>query len=274
VISPDGTKVAVAQSPVPSFFESDIWLYNSGARERGTRFSFTGGSTALWSVDGKSIYYSSGTASPHPIVAKRADGSGGEAVVYTPNGAVYADDVSPRDGSLLLEGATATGAYKLWLLPLQGERVARPFQQTAAGSQAHSRFSPDGRLLAYTSDESGLPQIYVQPVDGSAGRWQVTNDGGDLAVWRADGKELYYVGLDRVLRAIPVRSLSPFETGEPEELFAARLPQFAITSQHSYYMPSADGKRFLVNSLVATARDSGIVVIMNWSSLENRGKTP
>jgi Tol biopolymer transport system component len=207
-------------------------------------------------------------------MAKRADGGAAEEVIYSSKSALWPDDSSRREPLLVIEGNTGEGTYKLWLVPLRGEHVPRPYQQTSPGSQAHATFSPDGRLLAYTSDESGQGQIYVQPVDGSPGRWQVTNDGGDLAVWRADGKELFYVGFDRVLRAVSIRSLSPFTVGETQELFALRIPQLAVTSQHSYYQPTSDGQHFLVNEAIATATDPGILVTLGWSPPTTIGRKP
>jgi hypothetical protein len=93
----------------------------------------------------------------------------------------------------------------------------------------------------------------------------VSRDGGDLATWRADGKELYFVGFDRVLRAVPVKSLAPFAVGDEEALFPLRVPPLAITSQHVYYLPSVDGRRFLVNQAVGGADDPGIEVTLGWS---------
>jgi len=269
-LSPDGARVAVSKSILPNYYSSDVWIFDTSARDRGRRFSFAGGSsTPIWSLDGTTIYFARELRGEHLVVAKRADGSGGEKVAYRGRSARWLDAISPREPLLVLEGAEGAG-YKLWLLPLAGgplagEREARPFQQSLQGSQAHATFSPDGRLLAYTSDESGLPQIYVQPVDGAPERWQVTTDGGDLATWRADGKELFYVGLDRVLRAVPVRGLSPFTAGDIQPLFAVSIPQLAITSQHSYYLPSGDGQRFLVNGTSQAESDPGIMVTLGWS---------
>jgi Tol biopolymer transport system component len=272
-LSADGTRVVVAKSALPNYFSSDVWIFDTSSRDRATRFSFTGGHTPIWSPDGTTIYFAAEPRGEHVIVARRADGSGGEKVLYRGPTAMWLDGCS-REAFLVVEGTSKAGTYKLWLLPLEGGHEARPFQQALPGSQGHAAFSPDGRLLAYTSDESGLPQIYVQPVDGSPGRWQVTTDGGDLATWRADGKEIFYVGFDRVLRAVPVRSLSPFTVGDAQQLFSVSIPQLAITSQHSYYLPSADGQRFLINGTSRDASDPGMLVTVGWSPAGAGAKPP
>jgi len=263
--SPDRRRVAVARSSTGNYFEADIWIFDSAGSDRPTRLTFDGNATTpVWSPDGATVYYTSDAGGRNLILAKRADGSGQEEILVEAPVAAWVDDASRREPLLVLEGTTEGGAYKLWLVSLGGDRGLRPFQHASPGSQTHAAFSPDGRLVAYTSDESGVSQVYVQAVDGSPGRWQVSRDGGDLATWRADSKELYFVGFDRVLRAVPVRSLVPFAVGNEEELFAVRLPPLAITSQHAYYLPSADGRRFLVNQAAGEAVDAGIQVTLGW----------
>jgi len=265
--SPDRSAVAVARSPSLNYFVADIWIFDATATNRSTRLTFDGSSsTPIWSPDGATIYYSSSAGGRYRLLAKRVDGSGEEQLVLDSKSAFWPDSISPREQLLALEGPSDDGqSYRLWLLPLQGERKLVPFAPGLQGSQTHAAFSPDGRLIAYSSDESGLPQVYVQPVDGSTGRWQVSRDGGDLAVWRADGKELYYVGLDRGLRAVPVESLEPFRIGDEAVLFPLRVPPIAITSQHAYYLPSADGRRFLANVAVDEGNNSGIRVTLGWT---------
>jgi Tol biopolymer transport system component len=263
-LSADGTQVAVSRSEQANYFQADIWVFNLAARGRESRLSFTDGHAPVWSADGTTVYYDQSVGAEKFLVAKPASGVGGEQRILTVPKSFAISDSSPREPLLAVEGSTPAGAYKLWLLPLASGAGLRPFQQSSPGSQGHAAFSPDGRLVAYTSDEAGEPQVYVQSVDG-AGRWQVTSEGGDLARWRADGKELYYVGLDRVLRAVAVTSLVPFASGDTQTLFALRVPSLAITSQRSYYLPSADGQRFLVNGVSGTAVEPGIEVTLDWS---------
>ena len=80
-------------------------------------------------------------------------------------------------------------------------------------------FSPDGRWIAYTSDEGGQPNVYVQPFPGAGGKYQVSRDGGSYPVWRADGKELFYLGADATLMAVPIDATREFEAGVPQALF-------------------------------------------------------
>ena len=149
-------------------------------------------------------------------------------------------------------------------MSLTGDHRVRRFGGGTPASRAHGTFSPDGRLLAYVSDESGLLQVYVAEVDAPASRWQVTSDGGDLPMWRPDGKELFWVGLDRTLRVAPVQSLTPFAVGAPAPLFRLRLPLLSLTGNHSFYSPSRDGQRFLVRSWVGEESEPGLLVTMSW----------
>jgi Tol biopolymer transport system component len=269
----DGTRVVATKASGQTGLDRVVWIFDTAGLDRGRRLSFEGEvSTPVWSADQQSVYYTTEHDGERRIVAKRADGSGAEEVILQ-GGNYWVGSPSPREPLLVLEGSDAQSGYRLWLLPLDGERRLRPFQHQSAGSQAHAAFSPDGRLLAYSSDESGLPEVYVQPVEGSGVRWQVSTGGGDLALWRADGKELYYVGLDRVLRAVPVTSLAPFTFGEAVELFALRIPQLAVTGNRSAYAPTADGQRFLTLDLMREESDPGIHVILDWSA-PAEAKTP
>jgi dipeptidyl aminopeptidase/acylaminoacyl peptidase len=142
--------------------------------------------------------------------------------------------------------------------------AARPFANSPA-AEGHARFSPDGRLMAYASDEDGTLQIYVKELSESGSRWQVTTAGGDEPSWRADGKEMYFLGANRFLYAVPVKSLQPFTAGEPVPLFRIVHPLLSITGTRAIYTPAPDGRSFLVNSPLGDEGEPGFRVILNWT---------
>jgi Tol biopolymer transport system component len=133
------------------------------------------------------------------------------------------------------------------------------------------RFSPDGHWIAYQSEEeTGRFEVYVQPWPGTGGKWQVSPGGGREPVWRRDGKELYYVTTFFVasaessgsIMAVPIRTDSGFEFGTPQALFQTSMPVIPFCK----YDVSADGQRFLVNSVVGEARANPITLIQNWTA--------
>jgi hypothetical protein len=116
-------------------------------------------------------------------------------------------------------------------------------------------------MLAYTSDESGSFQVYVQTLPLSEKKWQVSTGGGYEPRWRSNGREIYYLSRDRKLMAVPVGPGPTF--GVPKELFQARVPR-GVTANHTHYAPSRDGQRFLVNELSNDAAPTSITVVLNW----------
>ena len=154
----------------------------------------------------------------------------------------------------------------IWALPLDGDRKPFPVVQTNFDEEA-AQFSPDGKWIAYQSDESGRVEIYVQPFPGPGNRWPISTDGGSQVRWRSDGKELFYVALDGRLMAVPIRVAS--NAGAPEvdtsvTLFAPRLGGAVQQADYRHqYMVSSDGQRFLVATVTEQA-NSPITVILNW----------
>jgi Tol biopolymer transport system component len=261
-LSPDGSRVVVIQSNAAN--ERDTWVYDAAGKDRGTRITFGGSSVATWAPDGRRVCYSTARAGGWQLACKSADGGGDEQKVAIRNGTAVFDSATPRDSLFAFEEFTAQGGQDLWLLSLDGDPKPRPFLQSPA-AEAHASFSPDGRLIAYASDESGLPQIYVQEIGGTRSRWQVTTEGADQPSWRADGRELYYVGFDRALHAVPVRSLAPFTVEASTRLFPIAMPLIAISGNRNVYTPAPDGQRFLVNTRLGDDSEPGFRIIMNWS---------
>jgi dipeptidyl aminopeptidase/acylaminoacyl peptidase len=141
------------------------------------------------------------------------------------------------------------------------DRKAQPFLRTQF-DEAVPRFSPDGRWLAYISDESGRFEIYVQPYPGPGRKWQISTEGGTEPVWNPNGRELFYRSGDKMM-AVDIATQPGFAAGTPRKLFEGRyeLPPFPTTN----YDVSPDGQRFLLlKPIEQEAASTQINVVLNW----------
>jgi Tol biopolymer transport system component len=268
-LSPDEKKVAFMIS-VGAAASSDIWVHDL-MRNTTSRFTFGPGFTftPVWSPDGSRIVYGSSSKAGQgsDIYQKPASGAGQAEVVShvgTTNVRIY--DWSP-DGKAIAYSPDINGKTRadLWLLPLNGDRKPVPYLQTEFGEYL-GQFSHDGRWMAYTSDESGREQVYVQTVPPSGAKWQISTAGGSRPRWRRDGRELYYVAADQMVMAVPVKPGSSFEAGAPQALFGPILARPGTIYQN-YYQPTADGQRFMVNE--PAGEESGpppLTVVLNWQA--------
>ena len=131
-------------------------------------------------------------------------------------------------------------------------------------AESFGRFSPDGRWVAYTSNESTRTEIYVAPFPGPGGKRQVSTAGGTLPRWRRDGTEIFYLTPDNKLMAAEVNGKgTSFEVGVVKPLFDARAT--TATARYSYDV-SADGQRFLINTFPEQAASEPITVVVNWTA--------
>jgi Periplasmic component of the Tol biopolymer transport system len=147
---------------------------------------------------------------------------------------------------------------------LFGDQKPFPFLQAEANERS-ARFSPNGRWIAYTSDESGLNQIYVQSFPDSGGKRQVSTNGGYHLAWRSDGKELFYIASDKKMMAVEIKADGPtFEAGTPKALFDLRVPSF--NSAQGQFAVTADGQKFLVANTVGEIISVPINVVLNWTA--------
>ena len=151
----------------------------------------------------------------------------------------------------------------VWVLPLFGDRKPFPLAQTEF-LETSGVFSPDGRWIAYTTNESGQPNVYVQPFLRAGGKYQVSRDGGSHPVWRADGKELFYLGADATMMAVPIDATGQFEAGVPQALFHCQAHRYSTAGQ--VYAVTKDGKRFLVNARPQQSTVAPLTVVVNWQS--------
>ena len=257
-LSPDGRQVAVAIQEQ----DTQVWLYDL-SRGTLTRFTFGGevNSSPAWTPDGKRIAFTSTTEGQLNLFWQLADGSGGLEKLNTSVNTQVPISWSP-DGKLLafLEVNPTTG-YDIGVLQL-ADRKAQPFLRTPF-SEAVPRFSPDGRWLAYISDESGRYEIYVQPYPGPGGKRLISTEGGTEPVWNPNGRELFYRSGDKMM-AVDVTTQPSFAVGKPHMLFAGPYEPAPLTNPD--YDVSPDGQRFLMLKPAdqAEASPTQINVVLNW----------
>jgi hypothetical protein len=166
---------------------------------------------------------------------------------------------SPDNQQILITHQTPSGYY-LELVPASGKSSV-PLVK-GIGSVTNGMISPDGKWVAYASDESGTWEIYVTTFPGAAGKWQVSRGGGSEPRWRSDGKEIFYLGPSGMLTAVPVSTLGTFASGNPVPLFQFH-GRAAISSTDVFsYDVSKDGKRFLVNRYVKPEKIEPLTILL------------
>jgi Tol biopolymer transport system component len=258
-LSPDGAR-AVVEHPETS--GRSLWIADL-ARGSRTRFTYTRSGidrSAVWSPDGTKIVFSSNRRGPSDLYLHASNGAGEDELLVQSDTDKYPQDWS-RGGTLLFRRPGAKSGNDLWVLPMgQGERKPSLFLHSEFLITS-ARFSPDGRWVAYDSNESGTYEIYVRPFPsppGGGGKWMVSQTGGRYPRWRRDGKELFYLRLDGELMAADVSSSAEaFEHGIPKPLFKAA---------HVPWDVSANGNSFLFTVAGTETPQSPFTVILNWMS--------
>ncbi len=261
-ISPDGQKVAV------DLFEAasrniDLWIYEVSRGLR-TRFTFDPGFDRfpVWAPDGSRIIFTSNRKGQYDLYVKPAGGAGTEELLLTTGLNLQPRDWSADGHNFLYEslGDPKTGT-DLWVLPMEGERKPALFLQTTF-NESDGHFSPDGKWVAYVSNESGANQVYVAAYPGPGGKWQISTAGGSRPTWRRDGKEIVYLSGDDKLMATEVNAKgSNFEVGAVKQLFQAK-PQRPGT----VYDATRDNQRFLVNTSSAQKSTTPVTLVVHWTA--------
>ena len=263
-LSPDEKRVAFNRQE-PQGGGPDIWLIDI-ARGNLTRFTFdpAGDQSPIWSHDGSRIVFGSDREGVLNLYQKAASGAGNDEALLKSDHPKTANDWS-ADGKFILY-QTGGQSTDIWVLPLSGDQKPFPFLQTEF-NEGWSRFSADGRWIAYSSNESGSWQVYVQSFPASGGKWMISTDGGAQPQWRRDGKELFYISSDRKLMAVDVKGNgSTFEASVPKALFDLRVQTPALPGPRNFYIAAADGKRFLVTSVSEDRLTTPTTVLMNWTA--------
>ena len=269
-----------------------LWLFE-GQRDRLVRFTlgsqdeksvwspdgrFMGGpedQVPVWSRDGRFIAFT--TESPLEgwiIRRKPTEGTEGAEDLLTLKSESYTTDWSPDGHYIAYESFDQQTQWDSWLLPVMDDRKPQVLLKTLF-NERQVQFSPDGRWIAYISNLSGHNEVYVQRFPISGEKWQqISSKGGGQPRWRRDGRELFYIAPDQKIMAVEIKTSPRFEAGPPVELFQARLPMSqGVDDVRNHYDVSADGQRFLVNTVVGS-RSGGpgepasalINVRLNWTA--------
>jgi len=259
-LSPDGRRAAVSVLTGPSNTR-DIWVFDTGRGVR-TRLTFDAADdvTPVWSSDSTRILFASNRAGHFDIYEKSATGVGSDEVIIQDDSEKYPTAWSPDGLSVLYWTFGSEGAQLRRL-----SRAAKP-PSTAGflGPPANpGRISPNGRWVAYYSNESGRSEVYVVSFPEPSEKWQLSNAGGNLPQWRRDGQEVYYAGRDNRLMAVAIKDRGTgLDVGAPRALFEARP-----VGPRSFFAVAPDGQRFLVNSRRSDSLSSSITILQNWTAL-------
>jgi len=266
-LSPDDSRVAFS-----TFAEGqDVWVWDV-ERATSQRLTFDPGtnSAPVWSPDGQRLAFSREVSGIQEIFWQDADGSGSaEPLTEGSATGMRATDLS-ADGTVLLY-MSAVSPGDVWMVPTGGPpTVGEPLLASPADERS-ARLSPDGRWIAYQSDESGEYQIYVRPFpDVDTGRWQISYEGGSSPIWGPGGSELFYfdqvAGTDDAVVSVSVESAESFTAGTPEVLFRGNFPETGFGG--AFYDVTSDGQRFLMIRIRAGGDISGeppqIIIVENW----------
>jgi len=264
VLSRDGKRIAVQRSAADGHY--NIWLMDL-ARGVPSRLTFEAriDDNPVWSPDGNSIAFSSTGVGDDTLVhiyRKLSSGAGNSEQLFKSDLSKEPTDWS-SDGRFILfnQYAGQTGS-DVCVLPLFGDGKPYPllnseFEETGAF------FSPDGHWFAYTSNETGRFEVYIQPFPQTGGKWLVSNRGGGQPHWRADGKELFYVAPDKTLMSVEIKTGSTVEMSAPKPLFITKVRNYGAPNR---YVVSPDGQRFLVNAPAGDGAVAPITIVVNWTS--------
>jgi hypothetical protein len=261
-LSPDASRLATSSRVEGT---ADVWLLDV---KRGVSTRLTTDPAfdlaPVWSPDGRRIAFTSNRRGPSEwaLYMRATDGTGNEELLVEKE--LGPNDWSPDGRFILYTIAGLKGDRDVMALPLEGDRkpvsvVATPFNET------NGQFAPDGKWIAFQSNESGRPEIYVQPFRRLGPKVRISTEGGIQARWRSDGKELFYLAPDERLMAVPIQldaQRNVVDVGTPVALFTTALAGIPQDDGGRQYMVSRDGQRFLMDALREVTLP--ITVVLNW----------
>jgi Tol biopolymer transport system component len=253
---------------------TDIWILD-GARASRMTFDKTNDGFPVWSPEGGQIAFSSERNKSFDLFRKSTNGAGVEELLVHSDQSKVPTSWSPDGRYLLYFSVDPNNSPDLWVLPMTGERKPYVLLKTAF-TEAMGQFSPDGKWVAYESDETGRYEIYVRPFVPPAangrstravqGQWAISTAGGVHPVWRADGKEIYYISPQGEMMAAPITAAgSTFVPGIPIKLFATRIVGGGIQAQQVAQFDVAKDGRFLINTELDSSTVPPITLLQNWN---------
>ena len=256
-LSHDGRRVALTSFDESGVSAGDIWVYDL-ARQMGSRITTDPAHDRrpLWSPDDAWIVFSSARTGRWNLYRRRSTGVGPDELVFSSDFDSDATSWSGDGRSVIVNDLGAE--QDLWQVSLPDGKAARLLKTPS--TESGGQISPDGKWIAYNSDETGSNEIYVQTLPPSRDRWPISTAGGVSPKWRADGRELFYTDAKRNLMVVDIKTEPSFEAGLPRLLFDATT----LRDIPLYFDVSADGQRFLV---VKPAPDAGIrpiTLVQNW----------
>lgn len=252
-LSPDESRAAYTRLS-PSTNLVDVWVWDVAHGSEARLTSAGENRFPVWSSDGRSIFFMGGRGGG--IYRKRANGTGGEELM-DPSG--KAPQAASSDGRYLF---TSTGA-DIWVLPLSGDRKSFPYVSSEF-REGRPTLSPDGRWLAYNSNETGRVEVYVSSFPQQGQKWRISTGGGAAPVWSRDGHELYYYSGDHKIMAVDIKSGPPFQYDVPKPLFEVEMP--AVNTRFDV---GKDG-RFLVPVQAEPGGVAPMNVVLNWTEMLQR----
>ena len=270
-LSPDGKTIA-ADRLDPETQSQDVWLIET-TRGMTSRLTTNPGHDQMgkWSPDGRRILYGS-TREGEPNGTRMMTLNGGDdELLFSPDETArrQVTDWSP-DGTRIVYGRVSPKTkWDLWVMsaapdPATGARTHEPYLQSDF-NEHQGRLSPDGKWLAYVSDQSGLPEVYVDAFPGKGARSQISSGGGYEPRWRADGKELFYRS-GRSLMVLSIETVAGKVGGVPRALFDMPIDESGdqILREEAKYTMTPDGQRILVSAARSGPALTPVTVLLNW----------
>jgi hypothetical protein len=261
-LSPDNTAaLAFVDDAVGN---RDIWRVELTRSGRNKLTSDNRGGYGIWSPDGQRIAFSG--LNRQTLFAKSASGEGGDEALMRSDYPMYPSDWS-RDKRSLLYTQNSPGQFDVWALPLEGASKAIPILQSPA-AEANGGFSPDGQFIAFTSNESGRDEVYIQNIFDTMTRRRVSTSGGGYPRWSRKGNELFFRSLDGQLMAVPVRfyGTTP-DFGNPRSVMRLIQPPGLLIYPYDI---ASDGRILALAPLSGSASDISLTVLVDWHTALQR----